>query len=246
MFYLKKVTAALVLPPAGLILLALGGLWLARRHPRTGRGITLFALLCLLLLALPPVSNALIRSLETGPPISERDLGRAQAIVILGAGTYFAAPEYGGDTVPGASLERLRYGVQLQNRSALPILVTGGSPFGGRAEGESMKEAIERDFHGKVRWVEKDSRDTDENALYSARLLKAAGISRIALVSHAWHLRRATAHFEAQGLEVLPAPTGFATGAPALSAQALPSAGALSASSRALLEWLAIAVQAAR
>jgi uncharacterized SAM-binding protein YcdF (DUF218 family) len=242
MFILKKIAAALVLPPAGPVLLAFLGLWLARRWPRTGRAIAALALLALLALALPPVSEALLRSLEVRPPIAEQDLARAQAIVVLGAGTYYAAPEYGGDTVHALSLERLRYGAALQKRSALPILVTGGSPFGGRPEGESMKEAIERDFYGKVQWVERDSRDTAENALYSARLLKHAGIERIALVSHAWHLRRAAAHFRAQGLEVIAAPMGYAKGAPDWVARMLPSARALAASSRALTEWLGILV----
>ena len=240
MFYLKKIAAALVLPPAGLVLAAFFGLWLARRHPRTGRAIAFLATLMLLALALPPIADALTRTLEVRPAISEQDLAKAQAIVILGAGTYHAAPEYGADTVNALALERLRYGATLQKRSALPILVTGGSPFGGRPEADSMKEAIERDFYGKAQWVERESRDTQENARYSARLLKAQGIARIALVSHAWHLKRAIGHFQAEGLEVIPAPMGYATGAPDWVARTLPSARALSASSQALLEWLGI------
>lgn len=243
MLYLKNIVAALVLPPAGLVLLAFFGLWLARRHARTGRTIAFLATLALLALSLPLVGQALMRSLEVRPTISGQDLARAQAIVVLGAGTYFMAPEYGSDTVNAFALERLRYGAALQKRSALPILVTGGSPFGGRPEGEAMKEAIERDFYGKVQWVERESRDTRENALYSARLLKSAGVERIALVSHAWHLKRASAHFQAQGLEVIPAPMGYSTSTPDWVARLLPSAGALWTSSRSLLEWLAIAVQ---
>lgn len=243
MFYLKKIAAALVLPPAGPVLVAFFGLWLARRLPRTGRTIAFLATLALLALALPPVADALVRTLEVRPPISDQDLAKAQAIVILGAGSYHAAPEYGGgDTVNALALERLRYGAALQRRSALPILVTGGHPFGGRPEGDSMKEALERDFYAKVQWVERESRDTRENALYSARILKSHGVARIALVSHAWHLKRAIGHFEAQGLEVIPAPMGYATDAPDWVARALPSARALAASTRALLEWLGILV----
>ena len=208
MYYVKKLISALVLPPIGPLLLAFWGLWLGRRHPRLGRGIALVALLGLLALSLPPVAGVLMRGLENRPPITAPDLARAQAIVILGGGNYHVAPEYGGDTVSRWTLERVRYGVYLQKRSGLPILVTGGAPFGGRPEGETMKEVVERDFGGKVKWVERASRDTAENAAYSARLLRADGISRIALVSHGWHLPRAVELFERQGLEVLPAPTG--------------------------------------
>ena len=244
MFYLKKIAAALVLPPAGLVLLALAGLWLSRRHPRTGRSIAFLALVALFALSLPPVADALIGTLEP-PPMTDADLKRADAIVILGAGTYHDAPEYGGDSLRGAALARLRYGAVLQRRSKLPILVTGGSPFGGRPEGELMKEALERDFQASVQWVESASRDTAENARFSAPMLKSGNASRIVLVSHAWHLRRAMPLFRAQGLEVIPAGASYATPAPSALAPFLPSAVALEASSRALLEWLAIAVQSA-
>lgn len=243
MFYLKKLLAALVLPPLGPIVLALFGLWLARRHPRLGRGTALLALLSLLALALPPVADALIHSRETYPPIAAQNLARAQAIVVLGGGNYSAAPEYGGDTTGRATLERLRYAVYLQKRTGLPILVTGGAPFGGRPEGETMKEAVERDFHGQVKWAETASRDTAENALYSAPMLKAAGIGRIALVSHASHLSRAVPLFAGQGLEVFPAPMGFSTRPPDLFARLLPSPGAFDTSSTALREWLGQAMQ---
>lgn len=238
MFLAKKLISALVLPPTGLLLLALFGLGLARRHPRTGRGIAAFAVLALLALSMPPVADALMRSLEDHPPISAADLGRVQAIVVLGGGNYPAAPEYGGDTVSSWTLERVRYGVHLQRRSGLPLLVTGGAPFGGRPEGETMKEAAERDFGAKVKWVEAGSADTAENALYSARMLKADNVRRIALVSQAWHLPRAVALFEAQGIEAVAAPTGFSTRSPSGFKQALPSINALAASTTALHEWL--------
>jgi len=243
MFYLKKILSALVLPPMGPILLALFSLWLARSRPRLGGGLAAFALLGLAALSLPPVADALMHSLETQPVVSPPALARAQAIVILGGGTYWSAPEYGGDTVARATLERVRYGVLLQRRSGLPILVSGGAPYGGRSEAEAMKEAIERDFRGRVDWVESASRDTAENAAYSVSLLKAAGISRVVVVSHALHLPRALEEFKRQGLEVVPAPTGFATHAPSLFERALPSAAALAASSAALHEWLGILVQ---
>lgn len=243
MFYLKKLLSALVLPPFSLILLALLGLWLSRKHARTGRALAAVALLALVALSLPPVADGLMRSLERQPPISAQKLARAQAIVVLGGGIYPAAPEYGGDTVSEASLARVRYGAYLQKRAGLPILVTGGAPFGGRPEGEVMKETIEREFHGQVKWVEGRSRDTGENAVYSAAMLKAAGISRIALVSDGWHLTRAIELFQRQGLEVLAAPTGFTGDSPSLFAQALPSANALHDSNIALHEWLGIFVQ---
>ena len=211
MFLLKKILVALVLPPTGPVLLALFGIWLSRSKRPFARnaGLTLavVALLGLLVLALPAVSRALVAPLEPYPPLSAARLRAAQAIVVLGGGTYRAAPEYGGDTAGTATMERLRYGARLARASGLPLLVTGGAPFGGRPEGELMREALETDFRLKPRWVEIASRDTAENASLSAPLLQAAGIKRIVLVSHARHLPRAVPLFEQQGFDVAPAPT---------------------------------------
>lgn len=240
MFLLKKILAALILPPAGPILLALFGLWLlrakSRRWQHGGAALATLSLFGLLVLSLPVVGNALMAPLEPHPPIAPEQLRRVQAIVILGGGSYFAAPEYGGDTVSHYTLERLRYGARLGRESSLPVLVTGGAPFGGRAEAESMREALERDFGIKVRWVESAARDTAENARLSAPLLKAAGVTRIALVSHGWHLPRAIELFEKQGIEVTPAPTAFSTGSPSLLEDLLP--GGLVTSRLALREYL--------
>lgn len=50
-----------------------------------------------------------------------------------------------------------------------------------------------------------------ENARYSYRLLQPAGIKRIYLVTHAWHMPRSAKAFESAGFELIPAPTRFAS-----------------------------------
>ena len=243
MFLLKRILSALVVPPFSLILLALAGVLLSRRHPRSGRWLAGFALSCLLLMSIPAVSILLMQSLDPPPPISAEQLRHVQAIVILGGGVDDNAPEYGTDTVGSATLQRLRYGAWLQKASGLPILVSGGAPFGSRPEAEAMKETLEREFGAKVRWTEPHSRDTAENANLSAAMLWPAKITRIALVSHASHLPRAVRLFERQGLEVVAAPTGYDTWPRSYAARILPSTGALHGSSTALREWIGIAVQ---
>lgn len=245
MFLLKKIVAALILPPTGPALLALFGLWLARSaserdakrwRRKAGMWLATLSLLTLIVLALPMTGTALMASLERHPPITGAQLARVQAIVILGGGTYHAGPEYGGDTVAYETLERVRYGARLARQARLPLLVSGGAARGVRAEGESMRDTLERDFGVKVRWIETRSRDTAGNARLSAALLKAEGISRIALVTHAWHLPRAIALFEKEGLEVTPAPTAFSTSSPSLAEAWLP--GGSVKSRQALHEYL--------
>jgi len=240
MFLAKKILTALILPPAGLLFLILFGLWLtgskSRRWRDGGKILAIISVLALLILSLPMVGNALMRPLETHPPITAAQLNQVQAIVILGGGTYHAAPEYGSDTVSHATLERLRYGARLARETQLPLLVTGGAPFGGRPEGESMRESLERDFGIRPRWVETASRDTAENASLSVPLLKTAGVTRIALLSHGWHLPRAIPLFEREGFTVIPAPTKYSTGSASWLEDMLPND--LRRSRQALHEYL--------
>lgn len=218
MFFLKKLLTTLILPPTSLLLLALLGLWMMRAKSRRWRDggflLAILSVVSLLLLNTPLVSRALVAPLEPYSPITSAQLQQVQAIVILGGGTYYEAPEYGGDTVGRATLERIRYGAYLASQTRLPLLVTGGAPHGGRPEAELMAEVLEVEFGVKAHWVEGASRNTAENAAFSAPLLRADGIKRIALVSHGLHLPRAIPLFEKQGLEVAPAPTGFSTQPP--------------------------------
>lgn len=69
MFLLKKILSSIILPPFGLILLALAGLWLSRRRPKTGRTIAVLSLLTLLVLSMPLVSGTLMRTLEWYGPL---------------------------------------------------------------------------------------------------------------------------------------------------------------------------------
>lgn len=237
-FFAKKLLSALLLPPLAPLLLVLAGLLLLRRRPRLGRWVAFAGLLLLWALSTPWVGKSLLQRVETYPAIAPGALRDVQAIVVLGGGNLLGAPEYGGDTVGPPSLARIRYAARLHRQSGLPILVTGGAPFGGRPEGDTMAEALALEFGVPVRWKETASRDTAENASLSAPLLKAAGIRRIALVSHAWHLPRAVPLFEAQGFAVVPAPTAFTAPPASPWLGLLPSVGGLEASYWAGHEWL--------
>jgi uncharacterized SAM-binding protein YcdF (DUF218 family) len=237
-FFLKKILTALALPPAGPLLLAALGLLLMRRRPRFGKALAWTGVVALWLLATPAVTKPMLAAIEDVPPLDPSLAKSAQAIVVLGGGSYFAAPEYGGDTVGPSSLERVRYAARLQRETGLPLLVSGGAPLGGVPEGRSMKETLERDFGVKVRWVEDRSADTRENARLSAPLLSEAGVRRVLLVTHAWHMPRSVAAFERTGLVVVPAPTGFSTPVVDWVVGCIPQWQALRDTGIALHEWV--------
>lgn len=214
---LIKIIQTLLLPPGLMILLMLAGYFLARRMPRTGKIMLLSGFGLLVLASLPIVAQLNLQLLEGDTALSATELTepQGQAIVILSGGRNLAAPEYGNqDTLSMQTLERVRYGAWLHRHTQLPILVTGGNVFDSSRPGlgELMQKVLTEEYQVPVQWIEKYSRNSWENAEYSQVILKEVGIKRIYLVTQAWHMPRAQMAFEAVGLEIIPAPTGFLHG----------------------------------
>lgn len=208
---ISRIVAQLLLPPANLLLLGLLGAILTRWWRKLGRALVALAVLALYLLSIPVVANRLLRALEPAAAVDLRQ--PAQAIVILGGGLHANTPEYGGETINATTLERARYGARLYRQTRLPIAVTGGVLMRGQrvSEGALMEKSLREDFRVPVRWVEGQAHTTEQNAVLTARILRPLGITRVYLVTHAWHMPRAMLSFAAAGLEPVPAPTGFTT-----------------------------------
>jgi len=102
------------------------------------------------------------------------------------------------------------------------------------------------EFGVTVRWVESASRDTADNARMSAALLKAAGITRVALVTHAVHMRRSMAEFQRAGLEPVAAPTVIRRPPELDFTDFISASRALQQSGWALHEWLGWLAQTLR
>lgn len=231
---------ALLLPPTGLLVVALFALLALRRFPRLRVTLVGLSLAGVLALSLPVVAFALMRTIEP-PPVEDAALAQAQAIVILGGGRNRNAPEWGGLTVNAATLQRLRYGAALARRTSLPILVTGGAPDGaGPTEGDLMAGVLRDEYGVAVRWNDATSRTTRENADHTRGLLEPLGIRRIVLVTEGWHCARARAEFERNGFSVVLAPTGIVGTRPFTLYQLVPNVESLRYAHIALREWLGI------
>lgn len=212
-WFITNLIATFLLPPLSLLLLlALGIILLNRRHKLAKTLI--FAVFGLLWVASTPYfAEGALHLLEAQTSPLDIRGQNADAIVILSGGTYFHAPEYAGqDTIGDATLVRLRFGAKLQRETGKPILVTGGRPLGNSgSEAQQMRMSLEQDFRVPVHWTEDESDNTFENAHHSFRILQQAGIRKIYLVTHAWHMPRAAEIFRRAGFEVIEAPTAFTT-----------------------------------
>ncbi len=237
----NTVLSALALPPASLALAALLALLL---RGRAGRALALLALAALVLLSLPVVSMALLASLDV-PPLAPAGLP-PQAIVVLG-GDVDRLAEPPGASLGSLSLERVRAGAALHRQTGLPVLVTGGVvddlPL---TVGALMAESMTADFNVPVRWTEAASPTTWENAAYSAPLLTAAGVGRVYLVTHAWHMRRSLLAFRRVGIDAVPAPVRPDLWPKFRASEFLPRPSAWIASFFAVHEWVGLAYYAAR
>lgn len=234
----------LLMPPTSLLILIALGFLLRRRWPRTGQVLGWFATLALLVFSTRAGALLLARPLEnmTAPLYDARTTG-AQAIVVLGAASLERAPEYGADVPDPVALTRLQYGAHLQHATGLPLLVTGGlqsSTPGAVPVGATMARVLRDDFRTPVKWVENSARDTAQNAAFSARILKAAGVRRVLLVTHAMHMPRSREAFVREGLQVVEAPTAFVSHRPFSPMMLLPSANGLYQSFYATHEWVGL------
>jgi uncharacterized SAM-binding protein YcdF (DUF218 family) len=70
--------------------------------------------------------------------------------------------------------------------------------------------------------------------------LQPAGVTRIALVTHAWHMERSVRLFERAGFTVLPAPMNAIAVESYAMLNWLPSADGLQDTRHVLREWLAL------
>ncbi len=247
-FVVKKFVSVVCMPPLFPVLLTVIGLLLLPWRRRAGLALAWGGVCVGLALMLPASVAPMVGALEAFPVATAQQLGQVQAIVILAGGRREYAPEFGGDTINRLTLERLRYGAKLARETKLPVLLAGGAPTGGTPEAELMRRALLDDYGIVAKWVEARSLDTADNADFAAPLLRADGVQRIALVTHAAHMRRAQAEFRHAGFQVLAAPTAFLAGAGG-NAEVLveaPSIGAVYAGWYSMHEWIGILWQKLR
>jgi len=210
-----KILSQLASPLSLALLLGLVGLalLLARRR-LAGAGLLLLALSGLGLLSLPAVADILLRSLEERyPELPAVELPVAEAIIVLGGGV-MPRPEARPYPDLQSGSDRVWHAARIFRAGKAPLVILSGGviPRLGIevSEAEAMRIfLVDLGVPAKAIRLEKRSRNTYENAVFSEEILRESGLTRVLLVTSALHMPRALAAFRAAGVEAIPAPTDF-------------------------------------
>lgn len=126
----------------------------------------------------------------------------ADAVVVLGARVLK------GGVPSGALQARVEKAVELYQRGLAPRLVfSGGVGDHPPSEAQVMRSlAVQWGVPAEACTLEEQSHSTEQNARYSAELLRSLGARRVVVVSDPYHLLRARQYFRLQGFEVSTSP----------------------------------------
>lgn len=240
MFLIDKLVAFLISPLGTALMLGALALCVGRLKPRVGAALGTLALAWLWVWSLPVVSYSARAAIEADwPHIQPTALPAAQAIVLLGGGI---RPPEEPDLPPDLreAADRVWFAARLYHAGKAPVIVVSGGSnpdVSATTEAESMRVLL-RDLgvpDNAIR-LEDRSRNTRQNAGFTAAMLLPEGASKVLLVTSAYHMRRSVGLFTQAGFEVIPAPTDH-EGRHRFEAQDwLPRADALEGSARVIKE----------
>ncbi len=218
-FYLSKILWFLVQPSTLLFAaLVIGVLMTATAWQRLSRRLLVGSAGAMLVCGLLPVADVLSRPLEDRfpRPGADLDVGSMAGIIIIGGAEDRSAFDRGELGGLGDAAERYTEAVALARRyPGIRVVFAGGSGAlraGGPPEADTAKRLFEALGLAPDRLtLESQSRNTYENAVFAARLLKPEPGQRWLLITSAVHMPRAVGCFRKAGFKVVAWPVDYRT-----------------------------------
>ena len=205
-FTLSKILEPLLQPLTYIVLFALLAL-IFYRKPLVGQTFLTLALLCVFLFCTPFLPGALIRYLEYyyTPP---DPLPHVDAVIVL-SGAVILEKSTPHKIEFGEGVERILEGIRLVKQGAAGTLILSGGSGSltdrTKSEARMLRQfAIDFGVPDERILVEPDSRNTYENAVETAKLMRRHGIASVILITSASHLPRAMGCFRHVGVEPIP------------------------------------------
>ncbi|MCJ2073596.1 YdcF family protein [Methylobacterium sp. J-030] len=216
-FPLSKVVYFLITPSNVLIVSVLIGVLLlaVARLRRTGTALALLGAVGLAVCGLGPLSEIILLPLEQRFPPFPADGPPPAGIIVLGGGIEAGLSEARAQVIVNDAGERPIYLADLARRfPAARLVFSGGSGFigGGIAEADIVSRQADTIGVPRTRLIlENRSRNTRENALFTAALVQPKPGERWLLVTSAWHMPRAVGCFRQAGFTVDAFPVDYRT-----------------------------------
>jgi uncharacterized SAM-binding protein YcdF (DUF218 family) len=211
MFFLSKAAWAIFQPSSLIALLLFSGaaLLLTGHLKRIAKRFLLGGVFLYFLCGFSPLGNWLLIPLEVAVDrAAPSEVEGAAGIIVLGGAVGTMGPS---DSEPklNEAANRMTEAVRLANLyPSVPLIFSGGNGELFPKDMETESEAARRffaQFHiepPRLR-LEDKSRNTAENAAFSAKLLQPQPSQKWVLITSAFHMPRAAAHFRAHGFQVL-------------------------------------------
>ena len=248
-FILSKLYESFLSPIPLMLLLALAGAILTfGRAARFGRRLAIASLLALIVIALTPAGRLLIAPLENRFPAPSADAPPPYGIIVLGGAIKGAESDARGQAVFEEGERVVEAALLAKRYPGARIVFSGGTGSliggGGNHEAEQARALLVALGVDPARvTLEDQSRNTDENARFTADLVRPKPGQRWWLVTSAFHMPRSMGLFEKAGFDVVAYPVGFRTlgpGRPAL--WSLDAGQNLQTFESAAKEWVGLAV----
>jgi uncharacterized SAM-binding protein YcdF (DUF218 family) len=217
-FILSKTVGVLLLPTNLLIVLALAGALLSlTRFARAGRRIMVAAIMLLALCAFSPLGNLLLYPLESRFPPWSAAQGAPDGIVVLGGPIDADLSVAHGVPVIRSAPDRIVAAAALARQFPhARIIFSGGSPNlidNDAREADYAASLFESLGVDRARLImDRRSRNTYENAVFSKELAAPKPGERWLLVTSAFHMPRAIGLFRKAGFTVEPYPVDWRVG----------------------------------
>lgn len=218
MFFSASKVIFFLITPSNLFILAalLGGLLLATRRRRIAAGLVLFGAVGLLLGGLSPLPVLVMAPLEDRFPQWREGDAPPAGIILLGGGVETGLSAARRQFVGNNADERQTYMADLARRFPEARLVFTGGNAALSGTGISEADVISRyaDTLGLPRSrliLENRSRNTQENAAFTAALVQPKPGERWLLVTSAWHMPRTVGCFRQAGFTVEAYPVDYRT-----------------------------------
>jgi len=245
-FYLSKILWFFVDPGNAFLLLLLIGLVLTLTRFRTlGRSLVVVAVILALIVVFVPIGTWMTRSLENRFAMVDDLPPKVDGIVVLGGVVDAKESRERGMTSIGSAVERITEAAALARQyPKARVIYSGGS---GSVSNQEDKEA---DYVSELfaslgvtapqLELERDSRNTWENATYVMEMARPKSDETWLLVTSASHMPRSIGVFRRHGWELVPYPVDYVTSADGKSSAPLSFTGGLSRLSAALHEWIGL------